>query len=616
MTTSFDNDSDKREPENNNSDTVEKERIDLEQQEQEQWHLQSEQQLTLGQTSFKGLKAQNEDAIGIRIPTGIIQSHKGSVAIIADGVSAAEAGKEASETCVRNFLSDYYSTPDTWSVKQSTTKVLTALNRWLYSQGQRFSDAQKGYISTLSCIIFKSNTAHIFHVGDSRIYRLRDGDLEQLTRDHTTAVSATQSYLSRAMGLDVKLDVDYRSTDLEQGDLYFLSTDGIHDFISDQQLRAHLKPLKSLKTDNFEENCQQLVELALQQKSNDNVSCQIIRIDQLPCQSLNDVHQKLTDLPFPPDLDISMSIDGLRIEKVLHSSNRSQLYKVVDIESGEAFCMKTPSVNYNDDAAYIERFILEGWIGHRINNPHVLKIAGFNRPKKYLYYLTEYIDGITLEQWIKENPKPPVQDVIVIIQQVLKGLRAFHRRETIHQDLKPGNIMLDRYGEAKIIDFGSCHVKAIAEIATPLERDGILGTATYAAPEAVLEGQSLQQSDIFSVAVILFEMLTNKLPFSGKLEECRSKSAYLKTRYTPSYELNPLVPVWLDGAIKKALRFEHNQRHGDVSELLYEIEHPNPKYKKTYSTSLLDENPSLPWQVLSGVLFIGFCVSVYFNLNP
>jgi serine/threonine protein phosphatase PrpC len=616
MTTSFDNDSDKREPENNNSDTVKKERIDLEQQEQEQWHLQSEQQLTLGQTSFKGLKAQNEDAIGIRIPTGIIQSHKGSVAIIADGVSAAEAGKEASETCVRNFLSDYYSTPDTWSVKQSTTKVLTALNRWLYSQGQRFSDAQKGYISTLSCIIFKSNTAHIFHVGDSRIYRLRDGDLEQLTRDHTTAVSATQSYLSRAMGLDVKLDVDYRSTDLEQGDLYFLSTDGIHDFISDQQLRAHLKPLKSLKTDNFEENCQQLVELALQQKSNDNVSCQIIRIDQLPCQSLNDVHQKLTDLPFPPDLDISMSIDGLRIEKVLHSSNRSQLYKVVDIESGEAFCMKTPSVNYNDDAAYIERFILEGWIGHRINNPHVLKIAGFNRPKKYLYYLTEYIDGSTLEQWSKENPEPPVQDVIVIIQQVLKGLRAFHRRETIHQDLKPGNIMLDRYGEAKIIDFGSCHVKAIAEIATPLERDGILGTATYAAPEAVLEGQSLQQSDIFSVAVILFEMLTNKLPFSGKLEECRSKSAYLKTRYTPSYELNPLVPVWLDGAIKKALRFEHNQRHGDVSELLYEIEHPNPKYKNTDSTSLLDEHPSLPWQVLSGVLFIGFCVSVYFNLNP
>jgi serine/threonine protein phosphatase PrpC len=582
----------------------------------EQWHLQSEQQLTLGQTSHKGAKAQNEDAIGIRIPEGIIQSHKGSVAIIADGVSAAEAGKEASETCVRNFLSDYYSTPDTWSVKQSTTKVLTALNRWLYSQGQRFSDAQKGYISTLSCVVFKSNTAHIFHVGDSRIYRLRDGDLEQLTRDHTTAVSPTQNYLARAMGLDVKLDVDYRATDIEQGDVFFLSTDGIHDFIPYQELRAQLRPLTELETDDFEQQCQQIINLALKHKSNDNLSCQIIRVDKLPAQDLNDVHQKLTDLPFPPELAVGMSIDGLRIEKELHASNRSQLYKVTDVETGEAFCMKTPSVNYNDDAAYIERFILESWIGNRINNPHVLKVAGFNRPKKYLYYLTEYIEGITLERWIKENPNPPVQNVIVIIQQVLKGLRAFHRRETIHQDLKPGNIMLDQNGEAKIIDFGSCHVKAIAEIATPLERDGILGTATYAAPEAVLEGQSLQQSDIFSVAVILFEMLTNKLPFSGKLEECHTKTAYLKTRYTPSYELNPLAPVWLDGAIKKALRFEPGKRHGDVSEFIYEIEHPNPKYKKTYNTALLYSNPSLPWQFLSGVLFVSLCISVYFNMNP
>jgi serine/threonine protein phosphatase PrpC len=581
----------------------------------EQWHLQSEQQFTLGQTSFQGAKQQNEDAIGIRIPEGIIQSHKGSVAIIADGVSAAEAGKEASETCVRNFLSDYYSTPDTWSVKQSTTKVLTALNRWLYSQGQRYKDAQKGYISTLSCVVFKSNTAHIFHVGDSRIYRLRDGDLEQLTHDHTTAVSATQSYLARAMGLDVKLDVDYRSTDIEQGDIFFLSTDGIHDFISNQQLRAHLKPLKELKTDNFEDSCQQLVSIALQQKSSDNLSCQIIRVDKLPNQDLNDVHQKLTDLPFPPNLAIAVTIDGLRVEKELHASNRSQLYKVVDVKTGEEFCMKTPSINYNDNAAYIERFILESWIGHRINNPHVLKIAGFNRPKNYLYYLTEYIDGITLEQWIKENPNPPIQNVIVIIQQVLKGLRAFHRRETIHQDLKPGNIMLDKYGEAKIIDFGSCHVKAIAEIATPLERDGILGTATYAAPEAVLEGQSLQQSDIFSIAVILFEMLTSKLPFSGKLAECNNKKAYLKTHYTASYELNTLVPVWLDGTIKKGLSFEPNNRHGDVSEFLYEIEHPNPKYKKTYNTALLDSNSSLPWQFLSAVLFIGLCFSVYFNMN-
>ena len=145
-------------------------------------HLEAALAFTVAQHSSAGKKPDNEDAIGIRIPAGALLSNKGAVAVIADGVSAAEAGKEASETCVKNFLNDYYSTPDSWGVKKSTSQVLTALNNWLYGQGRQLADAQKGYVSTFSTIIFKSRTAHIFHVGDSRIYRLRNGDIEQLTK--------------------------------------------------------------------------------------------------------------------------------------------------------------------------------------------------------------------------------------------------------------------------------------------------------------------------------------------------------------------------------------------------------------------------------------------------
>jgi serine/threonine protein phosphatase PrpC len=99
---------------------------------------------TVAQHSIAGVKPQNEDAIGIRIPQGLTLTNKGAVAVIADGVSAAEAGKEASETCVHNFLSDYYSTPDSWGVKKSTTQVLTALTRGRFGQGRSFSDAQTG----------------------------------------------------------------------------------------------------------------------------------------------------------------------------------------------------------------------------------------------------------------------------------------------------------------------------------------------------------------------------------------------------------------------------------------------------------------------------------------
>jgi len=576
-------------------------------------HLEAELNFTLAQRSIAGVKPENEDAIGIRIPKSTLLSNKGAVAVIADGVSAAEAGKEASETCVHNFLNDYYSTPDSWGVKKSTSQVLTALNRWLFSQGRQYSDAKKGYVSTFSAIIFKSQTAHIFHVGDSRIYRLRNGDLEQVTRDHTTYINNEQSYLSRAMGLDVKLDMDYRLLDLENGDIFFLSTDGIHDFIKDTHIRQTLRALSTQEDESkFEAACDSLIEMALTNNSGDNLSCQILRIDNLPNQSKGDASRKLSELPFPPDLTKGMMLDGYRVVKKIHDSNRSQIYLVVDIETEKRYCMKTPSVNFDDDLAYIDRFIMESWIGSRISNPHVVKVVETSKRKSCLYYLTEHVDGLTLEQWIKENPRPAIQDVVYLVQQIVKGLTSMHRRETLHQDIKPGNIMIDKNGEVKIIDFGSCYIKSIAEIATPFERDGNLGTASYSAPEVVLAARSTVQSEVFSLAVIVYEMLTGTQPFGGKLNECRTSKAYLNTKYIPCFEQNPLVPIWMDGAVKKGLRFKPDRRYDEVAEFLHELQHPNPKYKRDHHAVLMDKNPVLFWQVTSGILFGALCISLFY----
>ncbi len=599
------------------------------------WHLQGNLSFSVGQYSGAGIKADNEDAIGIRIPEGVLLSTKGAAAIIADGVSAAEAGKEASETCVHNFLVDYFSTPETWSVKKSTSQVLIALNRWLYSRGRSFREAQKGYVSTFSCVIFKSHSAHIFHVGDSRIYRLRGRELEQLTRDHRTIISEKESYLVRAMGLDVSLDVDCRTIDLEVGDVFFLSTDGLHEFVSDADIVEVLSAVCGLSNeddlliegdlltardlviggDNYDESCKQLANLALSNHSDDNISCQIIRVNGLPEQNIEDATQKLTALPFPPPLDVGKIIDGYRIEKELHANSRSQVYLVTDIETGERYCMKTPSVNHEDDPAYIERFIMESWIGSRIHNHHVVKIITLNRPKTCLYYLMAYIEGITLTQWIRENPNPPVQTVIYMVAQIVKGLRAFHRRETLHQDIRPANIMLDRNGEIRLIDFGSCLVKGVAEIATPIQRDNLLGTAEYSAPEHVLQGRCSEQSDIFSLAVVVFEMLTGEQPFKGKLSQCRNPRAYLNTEYIPVYEINPLVPFWIDAAIKKSLRYDPERRFGDVSEFLHELQQPNPKYKQQYRIISMGKNPIRFWQYLSGGLFFLLCITTYLLLR-
>lgn len=588
------------------------------------WHLEGELTFSIGQRSVAGTKDENEDAIGIRIPTGMLLNTKGVVAVIADGVSAAEAGKEASHTSVSSFISDYYSTPESWSVRKSSSQVITALNRWLYGKGgSEYFNAQRGYVCTFSCVVFKSHSAYLFHVGDTRIYRLRNGELEQLTRDHATRINADQTYLTRAVGLDTKLDVDYQKITTEVGDVFIFTSDGVHDFIPHKVMATTLNEVNTAFTlskneevnndsNPFEDACETLIQTALANNSHDNLSCQILRIESLPTQDADDVYQKLVELRFPPHLEKGMILDGYKVQREIHASSRSQLYAVEEVDSGKYFCMKTPSINFEDDPAYIERFIMESWVGSRIQNSNVVKVINTQKKKSFLYYLTEYVDGITLEQWIKENPKPAVQDAIYLVEQIAKGIRALHRKEVLHQDIKPGNVLIDRNGQAKIVDFGSCFVQGIAEISTPIKREHNLGTASYSAPELVLGKAVNAQADIFSLAVIVFEMLTGELPFSGKLEECRTQQAYVKTKYIPSYEINPLVPVWIDGAIKKALRFDPNRRYGDVSEFIHELTNPNPKYKKYRSGPILVRNPLLFWQLSTLLLFIALLASLFF----
>ena len=151
--------------------------------------MSSDLKISVAQYSDKGEKPSNEDFYGILIPEEPLLSTKGVVIAIADGMSGSDAGGEASEYSVKGFLSDYFSTPESWSVKTSGEKVLSALNSWLFSKGQHDYNSTRGLVTTLSVLVIKSTTAHLFHVGDSRIYRFRDNKLELLTRDHRVWLS-------------------------------------------------------------------------------------------------------------------------------------------------------------------------------------------------------------------------------------------------------------------------------------------------------------------------------------------------------------------------------------------------------------------------------------------
>lgn len=569
-------------------------------------HLDAGLRCSAAQLSTAGRKPVNEDSMGMLIPDGYAVITKGVVAVIADGVSAAEAGKEAAETCVRAFLQDYFSTPDSWSVKRSAHQVISALNRWLYSQGSHFAKAEKGYISTLSIVIIKSRTAHLFHVGDSRIYRFRGGVLEPLSRDHARRIGDNQTYLTRAMGLDVSLEVDYRSVEVEQGDLFLLSTDGLHGVLSASAMAGLLAQVG----DNLDVCCGRLVEAALAAGSDDNISCQLLRLDSLPGENADEVYRRLTALPFPPELSPGARIDGLEVIEELHASARSQIYKVKELDTGRVLAMKTPSANYEDDPAYLERFVMESWIGRRINSPHVVQVVEREQAPSCLYYLTEYIDGQTLAQWMKRHPDAAPREVVNIAEQIARGLLAMHRRDTLHQDIKPDNILLRGDGAVCLIDFGSCYVAGLAEIATPIQRDVCLGTAQYSAPEQVLMRQVNARADQFSLAVVVFEMLTGKQPYGGKLAESASVVAYRRLAYLPASHYNPHVPLWMDAALERGMNISPELRYADVAEFVHDLQHPNPLFVSRRQQPLLMRNPLRFWQGVSALLLVALLWSL------
>ncbi|MDO9423748.1 MAG: bifunctional protein-serine/threonine kinase/phosphatase [Methylobacter sp.] len=564
--------------------------------------------VSIGSASDKGIKPENEDFFGSLIPEGPQLTHKGIAVAIADGMSGSDAGKQASHCCVISFLSDYYSTPDSWSVKHAGQKILSATNSWLYSQGQIRYESTKGMVSTLSIIVLKSTTAHIFHIGDTRIYRLRQGDFEQITRDHRIWVKE-KNYLNRAMGIEPRLEIDYQSRPLEKGDLFLLTTDGIHDFIDEKTLKKCVQEDADLTL-----IAEKIMQQAEGNHSDDNLTCQLVRIDELPEANEDEIIRRHLSLPFPPPLEPGMVVDGYRIEAELHASKRTQIYRAFDTQSNMRVILKTPSILYDDDTHYIEHFLHEEWAGKRIHHDNVLKVMSADREKSCIYYVTEYIEGPTLRQWITDHPKPDIKAARKIIEQIAKGLRAFHRMEMLHQDLKPENIMFDKNGVVKIIDFGSVKIAGIAEI-TPLDHsktDNILGTLNYTAPEYHLGQRGTVKSDLFSLAVITYEMLNNALPFGQDMPEKPNKINLAKLHYVPSFHHNAMVPIWMDGALEKATAISPQFRYDDLSEFLYDLSTPNPKFLSAKeSIPLIQRNPLLFWKCLSAILLLTNLVLLY-----
>ena len=563
--------------------------------------------VSIGQYSTAGVKQQNQDFHGVYLPEGHVLKQKGIACVIADGIGSSNVSHLAAETAVGSFLSDYYSTSDAWSTQTSAERVIRATNSWLYAQTQQSQgrfDKDRGYVCTLSALILKQQQAHVFHVGDSRIYRIRDHEIELLTHDHRVWLSSREHYLSRALGADYRIEIDYRNIELKEKDIFLLMTDGVYEFVTDQQLLDLI-----LVDADLNQLAKAFVEKALEQGSDDNLSFQVIRVEQLP--ELNQFHIQ-QDYVFPQQLSKGEVFEGYVIDKILHQNHRSCLYLAHDTQQ-QPLVIKTLGVDLQQDKNAVEQFQLEDWVSKRLKHDNLMQCYPHNTEKKYLFQCYEYLQGETLAQWLHRQEKPlNLDEILPILQQTALALNAMHRLEMLHQDIRPKNIMVINAENAmkiKLIDYGSTAVRGLVEI-NPKNANRPLGTLAFMAPEYFIDHSPSVHSDQFSLAVMAYYLLTKQLPYGTDLARCNSLKQLKKVQYHSIRKYRPDLPIWLDKILGQALSIEPTHRFEALSELIHNLMHPSKELLNSKPPAIIERDPLRFWQMSCAVLGLLFLLSI------
>lgn len=563
--------------------------------------------VSIGQYSTAGIKQQNQDFHGVYLPEGHVLKQKGIACVIADGIGSSNVSHLAAETAVGSFLSDYYSTSDAWSTQTSAERVIRATNSWLYAQTQQSQgrfDKDRGYVCTLSALILKQQQAHVFHVGDSRIYRIRDHEIELLTHDHRVWLSSREHYLSRALGADYRIEIDYRNIELKEKDIFLLMTDGVYEFVTDQQLLDLI-----LVDADLNQLAKAFVEKALEQGSDDNLSLQVIHVEQLP--ELNQFHIQ-QDYVFPQQLSKGEVFEGYVIDKILHQNHRSCLYLAHDTQQ-QPLVIKTLGVDLQQDKNAVEQFQLEDWVSKRLKHDNLMQCYPHNTEKKYLFQCYEYLQGETLAQWLHRQEKPlNLDEILPILQQTALALNAMHRLEMLHQDIRPKNIMVINAENAmkiKLIDYGSTAVRGLVEI-NPKNANRALGTLAFMAPEYFIDHSPSVHSDQFSLAVMAYYLFTKQLPYGTDLARCNSLKQMKKVQYHSIRKYRPDLPIWLDKILGQALSMEPIHRFEALSELIHNLMHPSKELLNSKPPAIIERDPLRFWQMSCAVLGLLFLLSI------
>ena len=397
----------------------------------------------IGHFSHKGPREVNEDFAAAMRPAAQDEA-RGCVAAIADGVSEGGRGREAAQTAVMSVVQDYFACPDTWDTTVMLDRLIGAQNAWLADHNRRRQGAGNvggGAMTTLTALVLRGHAWTLAHVGDTRAWLLRgsgagpDNDCTQLSQDHAFDHPDQRSRLTRAVGLDDRVRIDFMQGEVQIGDTFVLTTDGVHGALK----RARLAALA--REGDAQSASEALVRAALAAGGRDNASALVLRVRGLSQGRLEDSLVQGRQLPAPPRLKIGDRLDAFTITALVANTGVHRLYQARVTESQELVALKALHESRASDREERAMLAHEAWLASRVapgSGEH--GDAGFVRTREVpepsaFYTVFDWHGGHTLEQLMAGTRLFEVSEVVAGALAVARALGRLHRHGVIHRDI-------------------------------------------------------------------------------------------------------------------------------------------------------------------------------------
>ena len=520
--------------------------------------MQEQLETQSGFATEAGKRESNEDFVAYYQGTEEERAIYGSLALIADGIGGTGGGRYAAELAVREFIDAYYEQKETLGVKRMAENSLVSINRWIHSQSQRDS-AHKGMGTTFSALIFLGSQVHVIHLGDTRVYRLRNNRLQCLTTDHVHQHPDLQHVLTRALGIDDTVHIDYSQHNLNLHDRFLLCCDGVHTSLPEKTIQ-HLLCLNQ----SAQDHARTFTEEALKAGSHDNVTALVIDILKLPPPDKSFLEAAVDDLPMKSVPKVNDIIDGFNLNQKNSNGRYTCLFLATDQQGkhGEVV-MKFPKPEANSEAVYRQAFIRENWITSHVHNPWIAEQVELEANRQSsLYIVMPYYQGETLEHCLLENTITLDMGIEISLM-LCKAVYSLHKERVIHRDIKPENIILLKNGGLKLLDLGVARLPGLDD---ELESTAP-GTPSYMSPQLFKGGRGDEHSDLYALAVTLYRMFSKgRYPY-GEVEPFSRPSF---DRAVSLGQYRPDLPAWLEVLLLRAV----NPEKGFINamDLAFELE--------------------------------------------